>query len=192
MGGWSAAWALGLLGACAATDPATCGPNRWPGSGAELAASGTPFALGARLPELETSDQFGDPFCASQLRGRAVVLGFVVTWTTPAQALGSQVDDAVAGRADVSQGIVLAQDEDGEAPDAEDVAAYAVGFGISGPVFADPDGRYGAAIDDGVFPAFYIVDRDQVVVREVSTLTCAGVAEAVSEWLDEGPLLCRD
>ena len=187
---------LGVLAlavsACAAgpveEDASRCGANRWPGAGAPMSATGDSFAVGEPLPELQTFDQFGDPFCVSQLRGRAFVLAFTVSWGVPGGETLPAIDAALAGRDDAVSLTVLAQDEDGDPAAVDDAAIYAAGFEIVGPVGVDPEERYAAAYPDGIFPALYVVDEALRVRVKVATLSCDAAMTALGDVIGVTPV----
>ncbi len=160
--------------------------NSWPLNEPPQGTVGTGYAAGQVVPDFRLVDQHGDEVALWQFYGNVIMLDISTIWCRPCQDLAAHTEETALDYAD--QGFVyvtvLQEDLEGEPPDLEDLETWADLFGITSPILADGDkAGTGGAIEQGVYPAVLIIDRELRVAQRVSPPDDANVRAAIEAEL---------
>lgn len=119
-----------------------------------------PAAANYAAPQLELTDLDGNTASLDQYRGQVVLVNNWATWCPPCKAEMPALQSYYSLHAD--QGLVVVAIESGEGP--EDVAAFVDQYGLTFPVWLDPQGAALEAFQNWNLPSTYIIDRSGTVV----------------------------
>ena len=168
-------FALLVLSACA---PATGGKG--PADG---------FGVGERVPDRALTDQHGASVSLRDFDGDVVLLDVSTMWCAPCQEVALHAEDTYREyrREGFVYVTVLQEDPHGDAPDTDDLDAWATAYGLSAPVLAD-GGESGERVTaevvaDGQFPAILVIGRQGVVEERVGATDDASVRDAIERAL---------
>ena len=113
--------------------------------------------IGAPAPDYAATTLAGDSASLAGLRGRPVLLNVWATWCAPCREEVPVLQALHARHADAGLAVVgVSIDVSSER---EAVAEFVDEFGVTYPVWLDPDGRVTAAFPAMGIPATYLVDR---------------------------------
>lgn len=174
---WCAAAASGCIPRLYSADgPAgpwswTAPENTWPSSPPPEGTVGEGYDEGQIVPDFRLVDQHDDEVALWQFYGDVILLDISTLWCGPCQDLATHTEDTWSSYRD--QGFVyvtvIAEDLEGDPPDAADLDTWVNGFGITSPVVADPDEVTVVALRNSTFPAVLVIGRDLTVVDRVGT-----------------------
>jgi hypothetical protein len=139
------------------------------------------------VPDFRLVDQRDQTVSLWQFYGMVVFLDVSTIWCAPCRELGSQTEDTWSTYRD--QGFMyvtlLAQDNEGNPPDNDDLNAWGDTYGITSPILGDPGETYAsAAVPDGQYPTTVMIGRD-MKVRERVAPNDAAVRTAIEAALAE-------
>ncbi|MCK6524985.1 TlpA family protein disulfide reductase [Myxococcota bacterium] len=161
--------------------------NSWPVCSEEIPGdlNGTGFSTGEVIPGFSGPDQLGATLALYQFYGCVTVVDISTMWCAPCQALAEGVDETAAEYAD--EGVVyltvLAQDLEGNVPDASDLSAWADGFDITQPIVGDTGEWYRGVVTTNTFPRVMIVGRDMTILEADVPATDAEIRAAIEAQL---------
>jgi peroxiredoxin len=120
-----------------------------------------PLEVDFPAPDLALSDLQGQPVSLADYRGQVVLINNWATWCPPCRqempTLQAYFQDHQA------QGFVLVAIDAGDPP--EDVNEFVNRFGLTFPVWLDPDSQALDEFRTNSLPSSYLVDRQGQVVR---------------------------
>jgi peroxiredoxin len=119
-----------------------------------------PAAANYAAPELSLSDLQGNSVSLEDHRGQVVLVNNWATWCPPCKAEMPALQSYFSLHA--GEGLVVVAIESGEA--AADVAAFVDQYGLTFPVWLDPQGAALEAFRNWNLPSTYIIDRTGTVV----------------------------
>jgi thiol-disulfide isomerase/thioredoxin len=118
-----------------------------------------PAVLNQATPRLALSDLQGDPVSLETYRGKVVLINNWATWCPPCKEEMPELQAYY--QAHIKQGFVIVAIESGEP--AATVAGFVRQFGLTFPVWLDPDGRALDAFKNMDLPSSYVVDQQGTV-----------------------------
>ncbi len=129
------------------------------GQAAALAAVGAgrpPATANYPAPELALSDLQGQPASLADYRGQVVLVNNWATWCPPCRVEMPELEAYYQAHA--ADGFVVVAIESGDPADA--VAEFVRSFGLTFPVWLDPQGAALEAFANFNLPSSYVIDRD--------------------------------
>jgi peroxiredoxin len=119
-----------------------------------------PAAASYPAPDLTLTDLQGNAVSLSDYKGQVVLVNNWATWCPPCLAEIPELQAYYSAHAD--EGFVMIGVEAGEPP--EEVAAFVKSYGLTYPVWPDPDMEAVNAFRNGSLPSSYVIDRDGMIV----------------------------
>ncbi|MCB9676798.1 MAG: TlpA family protein disulfide reductase [Alphaproteobacteria bacterium] len=161
--------------------------NAWPVAEPPAGTLGVGLNVGQTVPELRMVDQNGDEVSTWQFFGRVWVMDISTMWCAPCQELAgsTQATQDHFGWDEFAYITVLQENVESQPPDVDDLGQWAGFFDIDAPVLGDGDKLTGAAIQNGVYPAVLLIDRNLVVHERVIPANEATLDAAVASLLGE-------
>lgn len=169
-------------------DPWVAPVNDWPMGAPPADLRGQGWERGQVPPDVRWMDQRGDEVSLWQFYGNIVVIDLSTMWCAPCRDLAADVQATQDAFGD--QGFVyltvLSEDVGTLTPDQQDLNDWADYFGITGaPVVSDAD----RVIDDvlaptGAYPVPLILDREMVILKQISPATPTAVDGAVAAAME--------
>lgn len=127
------------------------------GCGAEA-----PAAVGSPAPSYEATTLAGDSVSLAELRGKVVLLNIWATWCHPCRteipAL-QEIHERYANRGLELVGVSI--DARGER---DAIRSFASDFGVTYPIWHDPEGRVSTTFRSIGVPSTYLIDREGELV----------------------------
>jgi peroxiredoxin len=134
------------------------------GRGENGAFTGGPSTLaGAPAVSYDVKRVDGTPDSLAARRGSIVVMNLWATWCPPCQEEMPALERF--SRAYRSRGVVVLGIDQGES--ARTAAAYAKDHGVTFPILADEDQRYGGTYKSVGLPTTFVISRDGKIVRGI-------------------------
>ncbi len=119
-------------------------------------ASAVPARVNYPAPELKLTDLSGAAVSLDGYRGQVALVNNWATWCPPCRA---EMPDLQAYYEEHrAQGFVVVAIDAGET--AREVSRFVEGYGLSFPVWLDPDQRALAAFRNLALPSSYVIDRE--------------------------------
>ncbi len=116
----------------------------------------TPVQVNFSAPDVQLTDLQGNPVALSDYRGKVILYNAWATWCPPCKAEMPVLQAYYEKYKD--QGFVVIAIEDGQ-PVAE-VAAFVTQYGLTFPVWPDPEWRASKTWGIQALPTSYIIDRE--------------------------------
>jgi peroxiredoxin len=147
---------------------------------AELAA--TPAQVNFAAPKLALQDLQGNPVSLSDLLGQVVLVNNWATWCPPCKEEMPVLQAYY--EAHRQQGFTLVAIEAGEA--VTEVAEFAINYGLTFPVWPDPEQKALAAFKQLTLPSSYVIDRSGIVrLAWVGPIDQASLEQHVTPLIEE-------
>jgi len=118
-----------------------------------------PVVMNQAAPRLDLTDLQGDPVSLETYRGKVVLVNNWATWCPPCKAEMPELQAYY--NAHINQGFVIVAIESGEP--AATVAGFVSQFGLTFPVWLDPDGSALDAFENMDLPSSYVVDKQGTI-----------------------------
>ena len=118
-----------------------------------------PAQVNFPAPDLSLNDVEGNPVSLADYRGRVVLVNNWATWCPPCKAEMPALQAYYEDHQD--QGFVLVAIEAGEP--ADEVAQFASDYGLTFPVWLDPDSAALEAFNNFTLPSSYVIDAQGTV-----------------------------
>ena len=118
-----------------------------------------PAQVNFPAPDLSLSDVEGNPVSLADYRGQVVLVNNWATWCPPCKAEMPALQAYYEDHQD--QGFVLVAIEAGEP--ADEVAQFASDYGLTFPVWLDPDSAALEAFNNFTLPSSYVIDAQGTV-----------------------------
>jgi peroxiredoxin len=118
-----------------------------------------PVKVDYPAPDLTLTDLSGKSVSLTDYRGRVVLVNNWATWCPPCKAEMPTLEAYYEAHA--GQGFVIVAIESGEP--ASQVAAFAESYGLTFPVWLDPQGAALDAFQNWNLPSSYVVDQDGII-----------------------------
>ena len=118
-----------------------------------------PAQVNFPAPDLSLNDVEGNPVSLADYRGQVVLVNNWATWCPPCKAEMPALQAYYEDHQD--QGFVLVAIEAGEP--ADEVAQFASDYGLTFPVWLDPDSAALEAFNNFTLPSSYVIDAQGTV-----------------------------
>ena len=124
------------------------------------------YNVGEKLCDITLMDQDGNDWNLYENIGKVTVVDLSVMWCAPCQSAATAAEDVVDsyGRDKVQWVTILIEDSQGNAPDLDDLQAWASAYHGSSPILAGDRSLIDVSGDDGFpltsWPTFLILDED--------------------------------
>lgn len=149
---------------------------------AESLARAVPVAVDFPAPSLELNDLEGRPVSLADYLGKVVLVNNWATWCPPCKAEMPTLQAYFQAHA--SQGFVVIAIEAGEP--VQQVKDFAAEFGLTFPVWPDPEVRALRAFRNDTLPNSYVIDRSgQVRLAWSGAISLANLEKFVTPLLEE-------
>jgi len=127
------------------------------------------YNIGDILCDIQLVDQHGDDWSLYDNSAKATVIDLSVMWCAPCQAAATVAEDIVNSYSDdnVQWVTILIEDSQGNAPDLDDLQAWASTYHGSSPIVAgdrsliDISGENGFPLTS--WPTFLVIDEDATI-----------------------------
>lgn len=141
--------------------------------------------VGDQMCDVRLADQHGDEVSLWQFWGDVVLFDVSTLWCAPCRALAESTQETIEhfegdGFTYVT---VIAQNQEGGAPEREDAELWADVYGIEAPVMFDEEMSLEAA-NTSAFPILLLLDRDMKVHEVIGTANQTVVDEAIQDLID--------
>lgn len=148
----------------------TAPTNDWPTATPPACLEGQGFSAGEVIPDFRLPDQRGQTVSLWQFFGDVVLVDISTMWCGPCRELAYETQATYEDYADSGfmYVTILAEDNDGQPPDTDDLVTWADYYGIEAPIVGDGDKAFsGQVVFDGTYPRLLLVDRELRVIEEV-------------------------
>jgi len=157
-----------------------------PRSAASSPAAARPLVVPARVdyaaPDLQLTDLDGNPVDLADYRGQVVLLNNWATWCPPCKAEMPTLQAYY--EAHQGQGFVLIAVEAGEP--ADEVRAFVQEYGLTFPVWLDPQNLSLTRFRTDALPSSFVIDRDgRVRLAWTGAIERSTLEEYVTPLLEE-------
>ncbi|HEX7541357.1 MAG TPA: TlpA disulfide reductase family protein, partial [Anaerolineales bacterium] len=110
-------------------------------------------------PQLALTNLQGNPVSIEDYRGKVILVNNWATWCPPCKTEMPELQAYFTAHA--SEGFVVVAIESGEP--ADQVASFVKEYGMSFPVWLDPQGKALENFQNWNLPSSYVIDRDEIV-----------------------------
>lgn len=117
-----------------------------------------PVSVNFPAPDVQLTDLNGQPVMLSDFRGQVILYNAWATWCPPCKAEMPTLQDYY--EAHKEKGFVIVAIADGQ--HLEEVAPFAADYGLTFPVWPDPESQAAKAFRASGLPTSFVIDRDGV------------------------------
>ncbi|MCX6038087.1 MAG: TlpA disulfide reductase family protein [Chloroflexi bacterium] len=132
--------------------------------------------------QLELTDLQGKPVSIEDYRGQVILVNNWATWCPPCKTEMSELQAYYTAHA--AEGFVVVAIESGEP--ADQVASFVQEYGMSFPVWLDPQGTALEIFQNWNLPSSYVIDRDGIIrLAWTGAINQATLEQYVTPLLEE-------